>query len=281
MLSAVVTLFLCGNPYLAEGRKHYDTLEFDAAARSFAVAVDQTELTLDEKRSAFELWAQALLALNRRDEAEKVFVRWLKEDPYAPTPKAAPKVVDAFLRARQLAWPKPAVKWSRLDDREGSVRMELFDPWSLTARVRWLEAGEGGLTERPSPPLEAHVLSVQPTPGTRRLLFDALDAQDALLSHVEVALTGAAQLAATPPAVTRAPGGSVKWPAVVLLAVGVVAAGIGTTFLGLGYGAPPTLTSATQINAWNQGANTQVAVGWSLLGAGVAAAATGGVLFAF
>lgn len=281
MLSAAAALVLCINPYLVEGRKHYDTLEFDAAARSFAVAVEQSDLTNDERRSAFDLWAQALIALNRRDEAEKVFVRWLKSDPYAPTPKAAPKIVDAFLRARQLAWPKPAVKWSRLDDgADQSVRVELFDPWSLTSRVRWLESDDGALSERPTPPLEAHVLTVQPSAGSRRLLFDALDVQGVLLAHFEVSL--AAAIAAPASAgVSKNGERTVKWVPIVLLVAGVVAAGLGATFLGLGYRAPPTLTAASDINAWNSSASTQTALGWTLVGTGAAAAGVGGVLFAF
>ncbi|MFT3707737.1 MAG: hypothetical protein QM817_08725 [Archangium sp.] len=282
MLGVAVSLMLCANPYLTEARKHFDTLEFDAATRSFAVAVEQSDLSAEERRIAFDLWAQALLALNRRDEAEKVYVRWLKSDPWAPPPNAAPKVVDAFLRARQIAWPKPSVKWTRVDDgSSGTVRVELFDPWSLASRVRWLEALESGLTERPTPPLEAHVLTVQPTPGAKRLLFDALDAQDVLLSHFEIALAVGAATTRAPTVTTAPTTPSVKWAPIVILAASAIAAGFGAAFLGLGYRAPPTLTAASDINAWNRSANTQVGLGWSLLGVGVAGAGTGAALFAF
>jgi hypothetical protein len=62
---------------------------------------------------------------------------------------------------------------------------------------------------------------------------------------------------------------------VTLTIAAVVAAGVGATFLYLGYRDAPMLTTASSINDWNAAATRNAAFGWTFggvaLGAGAAA----------
>ena len=266
MLVLWLSTVLAANTYLDEGRRHFSALEFDGAARTLAVAVEQPGLTVDERREAFHLWAQSLLAIDQRDLAEQVYVRLLKDDPYAPRPEAAPKVVDTFLRAKQQAWPRPSVTLQQApaaSDQEAQVAV--FDPWNLVQRVRWFD----GTREQPSVPQVDHHVTVTPGPQATRLLFDALDASGVLLAHLEV---------------TRSPVPARADRTGVLIALGTsaaVAVIVGAVFLGLAFQAPPTLTRATDINAWNGHTQRDAALGWSLGALGLALGATGGFVAAF
>ncbi len=275
MLSVLTVLVLSANPYLAEGRKHFFALEFEAAARTLAIAVEQPGLSGAERREAFDFWAQALLATNRREQAERAYRRLLEADPYAPTPLAAPKVVECFLRAKQAAWPKPAVtlKGTLLAERE--VAVTVFDPWALVKRVRWLEGTTAAVTEQPTPTLLDHAFTVTPSARAARLLFDALDPSDVLLAHLEVQLPTRVEVVATAPTPVVTVG-TPRWVVVTLSIAAVVAAGVGATFFYLGYRDAPTLTMASGVNEWNAAATRNAALGWSFggvaVGAGVAAA---------
>lgn len=280
MLAALAVSLVAANPYLLEGRAHFARLEFEAATRSLAIAVEQPDLDVEERREGFGLWAQSLLAQGRAEEATAAYARLLREDPHAPAPQAAPKVVECFLKARQEVWPKPSVALRPLapsgaasPSAAATVTLEVFDPWALTRRVRLLEATEAGrLIERPSPLLNGRTLRVEPSAEATRLLFDALDADGALLAHLEVSpLRRSPGLELAAPTRWHAP----RWVTVLLIATATVAAAVGATFLGLGFRGPPAATSAAEVNAWNAGASRNAALGWSLgglaVGVGVAA----------
>jgi hypothetical protein len=184
VLSVLTVLALTANPYLEEGRKHFTALEFEAAARTLAIAVEQPGLSGADRRDAFDLWAQSLLATNQRDQAERAYRRLLEADPYAPTPQASPKVVDCFVRAKQAAYPRPSVtlKGSLVADR--AVLVKVFDPWALVKRVRWLERTAEAVTEQRAAVLTDRAFTVKPSPDARSVLFDALDPSDRRPWHV-------------------------------------------------------------------------------------------------
>jgi tetratricopeptide (TPR) repeat protein len=267
VLSVLTVLALTSNPYLEEGRKLSKALEFEAAARTLAIAVEQPGLSVDERRVAFDELAKAFLATNQRDQAERAYRKLLEADPYVPTPDGAPKVVECFMRAKQAVYPKPAVtlKGSLMADR--AVTVKVFDPWALVKRVRWLERTTEAATEQRTPELVDRALTVTPSAAARSVLFDALDPSDVLLAHVDVQL----------PPVTLAPvvRSSPRWVAITLTIAAVVAAGVGATFFYLGYRDAPTLTSASSINEWNAAATRSAALAWTFggvaVGAGVAA----------
>jgi hypothetical protein len=272
MLPLLLLTVLAGTPSLEEGRRHFKELEFDAAAAALAMALAQPGLSPAERREATDLRAQSLLAVGRTEEADGAYADLLGADPHAPGPEAsAPKVQASFLRAKQRVWPRPSVALSRAAEAPaGAVAVSVQDPWGLVRRVRWLEALGAAPVERPAPPLEGRVLTVVPSPAAQRALFDALAADGTRLAHLEVALVlpaGQVEAHAAPPP---------RWVTITLIAASVAAAGLGATFLGLGFRAPPAFSTAAAATGWNQGAAVNVGLGWTFaglaVGSGVAAA---------
>ncbi|MBL8954383.1 MAG: hypothetical protein JNK82_26635 [Myxococcaceae bacterium] len=272
MLNAAVLALLAANPYLDDGRARFSALEFEAAARALAVAMDQPRLTTDERREGFDLWAQSLLALGRTEEAVSVYARLLKDDVHAPQPSAAPKVIEAFARAKAQVWPKPSVSLEEeaRSDVNGEVTVKVTDPWSLVRRVRRLEDGPRGLVEGPSVPVVDHRLRVTPSSQSQRLLLDALDASNGLLAHLELSVMAPAEAPAVPVAARSSPSRTPRWLPVVLGAAGVAAGVTGGVLLGLAFRSPARLERADSINGWNAAAQRNAAVGWSLAGTALA-----------
>lgn len=263
MLFALALFSLTANPYLVEGRQHFTNLDFEAAASAMEIAAGQPGLSAAEQREAFDVWAQALLALGRSKEAEKVYARLLTADAYAVAPAGAPKVRECFERAKRSVWPVPSVKLSSARESEASVRVTVFDPWNVVKRVRWFEAGAQGLKEGPVPEVVERAFAVTPSAGAQRLLFDALGASDALLSHLEVEL--GAERAAEVPVVVVEPGAKRASYALTWLAGGasVVAAGSSAAFFYLGYRGAPALMGAAETNQWNSAASRNAALAWT------------------
>ncbi|MBK7860019.1 MAG: hypothetical protein IPJ65_15630 [Archangiaceae bacterium] len=202
MLVAVMLMALASNPYLEEGGSTSPTSTSTRPARAMQISVGQPGLSRDELREAFDLWAQALLAMGRREDAERTYARLLREDPYVPAPTAAPKVRECFERAKRSVWPPPSVKLS--STREGPhVTVTVFDPWSLVQRLRFLQATPDALVEAPAPLVTERVYSATPTVHAQRLLFDALDSNGAMLAHLELPVEGAVVATALEPAPTR------------------------------------------------------------------------------
>lgn len=271
MWCSFVLVALAANPYLDEGRRHFGNLEFDAAARSLAIATEQPGLSVAERREAFDVYAQALLALQRRDDAIAAYRRLLQADAYAPAPQAAPKVVECFLAAKRSAYPPPAVKaTARVDGR--SVTVSVFDPWGEVKRVRWFEATASGLNESAAARVVDHQVTLESADGTQRVLFDALGAGDVLLDHVEVELGPVAPDVVAP---APAPSSSKR----TLFAAGsfgaaALSGGLSALFFGFAFRPAPALSEARLVNAWNDGRAMDAGLGWALGGLAVAATVT-------
>lgn len=268
----LVLLLLATNPHWVAGQKQFAALEFEAAARSLSIAVQQPDLSVDERRAAYHLWAQALIAVRRPDEAETVLARLLRDDPHAPAPKgAAPKIQEAFARARQRSWPRPSVSFKPAPWAEGpSVKVELIDPWSLVARVRQVDVLPAGPAERESVTVRDHALSVRPGEGAQRVVLDALAENDRPLAHLDLEVP-------QPPSVSvsaRADEPVARSPVVAVVSgVAAVLAGAGGgALLGLGYRAPPPLETAGAVNGWNAQVRSQAGFGFGLVVAGTVAA---------
>jgi hypothetical protein len=81
------------------------------------------------------------------DRAEEAFAQLLSRDASAPAPQAAPKVREAFARAKQQLYAADYVKLRALAAPANEVRVELIDPWSLVREVVLSEAGAGAFAE--------------------------------------------------------------------------------------------------------------------------------------
>lgn len=272
MLSSLVLVTLAANPYLDEGRRHFANLEFDAAAKALAIATEQPGLSTPERREAFDVYAQALLALQRRDEAISAYRRLLESDAYAPPPQAAPKVVECFLAAKRLAYPPPGVKVASTVDGK-TVAVTVFDPWGDVKRVRWFEGTAAELREGAAVELREHQVRLTPSKTAQRVLFDALGNADVLLAHGELELGGASST--TPSRAVTQPSPGPRWLTLGAGGGAVVAAGLSAVLLGLAFRAAPAISDAPGVNTWNAQRQSEAAVGWTLgalaLGAGVVA----------
>lgn len=268
-LSTVALVALAANPYLTEGRRHFANLEFEAAAAALVVAIEQPGLTQDERREGFDLYAQSLLASGRTDAAEKAYTRLLVDDAYAPAPRAAPKVIECFTRAKRLAWPPPAVT---LTHRLEPLVVTVFDPWSAVKRVRWFQALGEGLVEGAPPTLVERRFQLSAAANAHRVLIDALGTDDVLLAHLEVPLVPTAAERLVAPVGVAAPGP--RWLTVTSVIVAAVAIAASITFFALAFRPAPALDSAASVNAWNAGTTRDAALSWVFAGAGVGATVT-------
>ncbi len=288
VISLALSAVLAANPYLDEGRRHFTSLDFEEAIRSMRIAVQQPGLTDEERCEAYDVWAQAALALGRPKEAESAYVTLLEKDPYAPAAAAAaPKVRETFLRAKRRLWPPPGVTLQREAADSESLTVVLFDPWQLVQRVRWLEVTERAVeAEQTATASGPHRYAATPSKAARRVLFDALGTSGQLLAHLEVPLGNgvtAAAAGAAPPAagVSSSPVAQTRaFPiaSVVLGGASAVAAGLSAVFFVQGYRTAPPLTQARDINAWNQEVSTQATLAWTLATVALAAAVAALVL---
>lgn len=270
MVLSLLLAVLASNPYLDEGRRHFANLEFDAAVKALAIAVEQPGLSSLERREAFDTYAQSLLAVERRDDAIAVYKRLLSADPLTPTPKAAPKVVESFLVAKRAVFPPPAVTLEALQAGE-AVNVSVFDPWQAVKRVRWLELTESLTEGQPVAIVEGRFV-LTPSPAAKKVLIDALGANDVLLVHRELVLVA-------PSVTSTAPTASMSLGALTI--TGLIAAGVSAaaaiTFFGLGWQAPPSsFADAASINTWNGQRRAEATAAWSF----TALAAVAGVFSA-
>jgi len=271
VLASISALLIAANPSFESGKHLFGELEFEAAAQALSLAVEEPGLSTDERREAFDLWAQSLIATGDVPAAERAYARLFKVDPYVPPPRASPKVVDAFRAAKARVFPRPSVSLQGELRADRRVLVRLLDPWALVARVRWFEVSPSAVSARPSPELEERTLTVAPTLEATSVLFDALGKNDALLAHLEVKL-GDARWEPAPP--------RPRWPVVTLLGGAALAVGAAVTFFALGLRSAPELPTALDVNTWNSAVTANLALGWTFTGLAAGLGTAGGIVLA-
>lgn len=261
--SLVIVALLSTNPFLAEGRKQFAALDFRAAAETLKRASEVRDQTPAERSAAFELLAQSYLALGRDDEASGAYRALLKADPHAATPEGSPKVRDAFLRAKEALYPRPAVSLSRLPSAPDTWIFEWVDPWAL---VKSLKVNDRSFSATPERLLK---VPASTTPGP--VDVSALDERELLLASLrfENAATAA------PPEIVAQPR---RGPARgVLLGVGAASLVASVVLLVLAF-IPAHAATAADANALNQTRRIEAVAGWSALGLAGALAVTAWVV---
>jgi tetratricopeptide (TPR) repeat protein len=272
----LLSLLLSSNPHLDQGRSLFRALKYDEALKPLERATQATTSTQAERRESFDLYARALAALGRIDEAERAYAALLATDPMAPAPAGvAPKISDAWLRAKRGLYRDDWVRLSALPAAAGELRIEVLDPW---ARVATLELAQG--EQRTTLELVAGTARATPAAGTWTV--NALDAG----GRAVASLSGGAPVAvvAVPPPVPAeepvhlidAPpsGGRWKWQTVVTSVLAALSAGACVT---LGVLAHSTSVVAThEMFASNQRAQDLLARGY---GIGAWASGAGGLVF--
>lgn len=279
MWAVLLALSLGANPWLDEGSRHFDALRYPEAAAALRTALDVPTSTLAERRRAGELLARALLAQGKNDEAEAAWSALLVSDPAFPDPTGvAPKVKDAFTRAKEKVYPRGYVKLALAPSATGQLAVAVTDPWRGVRRVELVDGEKrtalvlaDGVARGT---LEASELSRQ---------VQALDDAGSVLSLLEVpkvVITRSPILSINAPEIEAGPTGPPRWPA--WTSAAVAAASLGTALaLGLSAGrdfdasrAAPDALTARQLDGQSRskavGANVLVAVG-AAAGAGAVA----------
>lgn len=205
-LAVILVASVAGaNPWLDEGRKHYEALRYSAAEAQLRLAVSVPTATAEELHEACDLLARALAAQGRLDEARTVYADLLVKAPHAEGPQdASPKIRALFEDAKRRLYPANYVRLKVLPAPAGRVRAALVDPWAQVDQVRMVATDVEGVRPIASSPAAAEVtLEVAPPPGAA-LSLQAVAGDGGVLASAPLALAPVnlvpVQVAAEPPA---------------------------------------------------------------------------------
>jgi hypothetical protein len=298
MWIALPLALLAANPYLDEARKLADSLHYPEAEAKLRTASRVPTNSPEERREIVDLLARAVVAQGRAAEAESLYAEWLAGDPDATPPVGvAPKIRDAFVKAKQRVFPPDFARLEQLPAPNGRLAFKLVDPWRRVSQVV-LSEREG------TAPFVPHALTPRGrlygvdlpvlTPGARHELYlEALSDEGRALATVGSAsqpLTFSAPaappapLAATAVAPPPEPAGPPRWPKWVAGTLAVAAAG---TAAGFGVSAARDSNAAgspsapaAQVRALDASAR-QKAIVANACGAGALVAGAGAVVLAW
>jgi hypothetical protein len=238
-MSWLILALACGaNAHLDEARRLIQAMDYAAAEAQLKVAKTQVQ-TVAERRELYALLARALAALGRPAELEAMFLEQLAADPHAPDPEAAPRVRDAFTRAKERLYPGGYVKLVESSGEAGVRLVRLVDPWRRVHHLTVSSAGpEGPFTSREVSPGDADPLRLG---GRETRVYVEAHGKSGMLANLGTAaapllLAQPAAVAAPPqaivPQVTEQPGAvrPHKWVALGLAVGALAAAGVGTGF---------------------------------------------------
>jgi len=144
MLSALVTLIVSASPELEDGRAAVSRLEYQKAIAALS-KVTSSASPSTEKAEAYGLLARSYLALGKAAEAQAAFEGQLTEEPMANEPSGAPKVKQAFLKAKRARYPPTFVQLHRRPSAPEVLEVEVVNPWRLPLAIElssWTEAAQ-------------------------------------------------------------------------------------------------------------------------------------------
>ncbi|MBK7862550.1 MAG: hypothetical protein IPJ65_28870 [Archangiaceae bacterium] len=278
-------VLLAVTPELTEGRRLYEALRYREAEEQLRLARHDAQATAAERREAYELLAQSLIAQSRVAEGEDVFAELLVLEPNAPAPReTSPKVEEAFARAKRRTYRPDYVKLTQRAAPAGQVVIEVADPWARvsTVSVQGVELARAGgtfagpLTPGADGPLTAVAKSAAGDPvATLPLQGAAEPVAIAAPPRAVAAPEPAAEASPVTPSSARVPGIAL---AVAALALGVTGAAL-LAWGGRDYQAAPTHTFASEVAALDRSAALKGNTGAVLLGTALVAGGASVVLF--
>jgi tetratricopeptide (TPR) repeat protein len=245
LLLSVATWLTTANPQLEEGRALYQSLRYERAAEKLKLATQAPESTLEERITSYDLLARSLAALGRMDQVEATYRELLRVEPHAPAPRdAAPKIRDAFTRAKEELYRRDHVQLELQPAPPGQVVVRLIDPWERVKGVRMQAAKPQGFTPLPLTRDKAEVRGELPAPeedGTVSLYLEAQDESGKVVAQLGspqqqllfrgVPRPGLPTARPEPPPVGEAQasqGSGPAWGGWALAGASVVAASVGT-----------------------------------------------------
>jgi hypothetical protein len=226
-------LALAANPYLGEGKALFEALKYPEAEARLRTAAQVPETTVDERRAIYDLLARAVLAQGRGPDAELVYAELLAKDAGAPAPKGAPKVRDAFQRAKERLYPQPFARIVQLPAAPGKIEVSLLDPWSVIDAVVLIV----GQDEQKLSPTGQGRYSAELAGGAQfrvearskdALVLATLGSSDAPLAMPSAPKLLAPASTQTPEVIAPEDLGPSKWPAYAVGGATVVALAAGT-----------------------------------------------------
>lgn len=250
-MSAGVLLLalLLSHPDLDEGRVAFSAMKYRASVAPLTRVTQDAAAAEAEVQEALTLLARAHLALKAPEAAQGAFEALLRRAPMTEEPAGSPALRAAFQRAKTAVFPPGTVRLVRRASGEDTLLVEVVNPWRATLVATWQQ--------------------VEPTVSSRELVLDGGQLLTALApgvagyleltkeGQVVAALGSRAEPLRGPPApvVADAPKTEV---APVLTPAAVTPAPVLT---------PPPAPAPPQLG--------RRIAGWTLIGAGVAAAAVG------
>lgn len=246
----VVTLLL-GHPDLDEGRVAYSSMKYRAAVPALTRVTQDAAAADAEVQEALTLLARAQLALKSPEAAQAAFEALLRRAPMAEEPSGSPALRALFQQAKAAVFPAGTVRLTRKEAGEDTLLVEVVNPWRLVLVATWHQVRPADST-RALALQGAQVVASLP-PGSAGYLELTKEGQ------VVAALGSRAEPIAGPPAaVSDAPKAE---PTLTPTAVAPVL---------MTPPPPPAPASPSRKIA-----------GWTLIGVGVAAAATGAGVIAW
>lgn len=247
---SIATCVLGVNPYLERGRKLYDHVRYEEAEAQLRLAKESPSSTPEEKQEALDLLARSVVAQGKFSEASQLYRELLASNPNAPDPKdVSPKISEVFLQAKRRLFAKNFVRLNPLPAAPATLEVEVVDPWRSVDSVTLFEADEGAtFAGRPLPQSGHRVAASISFSGkvSRRWYLEARNAEGKRLATLGTAeepnwlRATPAQVQLPAPAapahsgeVTRAGPAEPpsRWPAWVLTATSLAAAGVGAALL--------------------------------------------------
>jgi tetratricopeptide (TPR) repeat protein len=134
MLAVLVTLIVSASPELEDGRAAVSRLEYQKAIIALTKVTSAASPSA-ERAEAYSLLARSYLALGRADEAQAAFEGQLTEEPMAEEPAGAPKVKQAFLKAKRARYAPTFVQLRRRPSESDVLEVEVVNPWRLTLTI--------------------------------------------------------------------------------------------------------------------------------------------------
>ncbi len=184
VLAAVLLAVSGASPELSEGRELYRAMRYRLAEEPLRAAAARPENSRAERYEAHDLLARALAAQGKLEEAEAVWGELLAKDPNAPPPdKVAPKISEAYRRAKVRLYPPEHVVLAPLATGPDALELEVQDPWEAVAALTLKEL-DGAQPERALERKDGRALLELRSVPPGRYVVEARSAAGALLAQL-------------------------------------------------------------------------------------------------
>jgi hypothetical protein len=138
-MSAGVLLLaiLLSHPDLDEGRVAFSAMKYRASVPLLTRVTQDPAAAEAEVQEALTLLARAQLALKAPDAAQAAFEALLRRAPMVEEPAGNPALRAAFQKAKAAVFPAGTVRVARRASGEDTLVVEVINPWRLTLVATW------------------------------------------------------------------------------------------------------------------------------------------------